>query len=320
MMSSELLGEYFFNPWALPYYFAALASLVIGLVLIYKAERTPSVMVFTGAQISNLGSSFSAALATSVREGHPGLWNNWMQVNGFFAILTVVLFFHFSYIYLKDNFLLSNRLILIPYLIPIGFSILRANLYYKDIRLTERSVYGLYDVGSSEIITLFYMIAYLILAIFLILTAYNFFRMSRSDDKELQQISGYFILASVIPLFALTIFLLINFISPDLYIEIELTNLSTVFVNLILGYGILKKDLFNINELLRKRIIPYALTNFFLTWGLILTKETINHFFAEVFFGGIEELSMGLMILLFVPIHDLSHYLTSKLIPFEANH
>jgi hypothetical protein len=87
---------------------------------------------------------------------------------------------------------------------------------------------------------------------------------------------------------------------------------------MIIGYGILKKDLFNINDLLKKRIIPFALTNFFIAWALILTKETINHLFAEAFFGGVTELSMGLMILLFVPIHDFSHYVTSKLLLDEV--
>ncbi|MHA1988871.1 MAG: histidine kinase N-terminal 7TM domain-containing protein, partial [Promethearchaeota archaeon] len=242
-MSNELFSEYFLNPWAMPYYIAALASLVIGLVLIYKAERTPSTMLFIAAQISNLIGTLSAALATSVREDHMDIWSNWMQINGFFAILTVTLFFHFSFTFLKNNRLLPNRLILILYLIPIGWSILRANLYYKDISFTESSVYGLYDVGTGGVINLLYITTYLILAIFLLFTAYNFFTMSRSDNAQLRQISGYFILASIIPLLALTILLLIGFIAPDLFIKIELTNMSTIFVNIILGYGIIKKDL-----------------------------------------------------------------------------
>ncbi|MHA2174858.1 MAG: histidine kinase N-terminal 7TM domain-containing protein [Candidatus Hodarchaeales archaeon] len=319
-MSEEILSEYFFNPWAIPFFLAAFASLIIGIILIYKAERTPAILLFTAAQITNFIYSLTGALATSVREGHPELWNTWMQINGLFGILVVILFFHFSYTYLKGDSLLHNRMFLILYLIPIGFAILRANLYFKDIRLTERSVYGLYDVGISDISSILYVITNLIFVIFLVAAAYNFFKMYNSDDLPMKQTSGYFILAALIPLFALTIFLLINFVSPELYIKIDLGNFSTFFVNIIIGFGIIKKDLFNINEILRKRIIPYALTNFFLTWCLILTKETFNHIFAAALFGGIEELSMGLMILIFVPVHDFSHYLTRRLLPEDSTH
>ncbi|MHA2327811.1 MAG: histidine kinase N-terminal 7TM domain-containing protein, partial [Candidatus Hodarchaeales archaeon] len=314
------VSEYFFNPWALPYFLAALASLIIIFVLVYKAEKTPAIRLFTGAQISNLIVSLTAALATSVGEGHPDLWILWMNINGFFGVLTGIFFFHFSFSYLNENKFLPNNKIILIYFIPVINFIFRSLFYFRNIQLSEQSYYGLYDVQLSELETSLYFLHYGLVAGFLILAAFNFFRMFRSKEMKLKQISGYFILASLIPLVALTIVLLIFFISPDISLKFELTNLSTVFSNLIIGYGISKKELFNINNILKKRIIPYALTNFFLTWVLILTKEAINHIFAEAFFGGIKELSMGLMILLFVPIHDVSHYITSKLLPEEATH
>ncbi|MFX1535576.1 MAG: hypothetical protein ACFFDI_15235, partial [Promethearchaeota archaeon] len=128
-----------------------------------------------------------------------------------------------------------------------------------------------------------------------------------------KNISGYFILAVIITVVAITIGLLLYFM--EIYLKFEIVLVSTVLANLVIGYGISRKELFNINEIIRTRIVPYALTNFFLTWILILTKESINHIFAETFFGGIEELSMGLMILIFIPVHDLMHKVTHKLMP-----
>ncbi|MHA1984461.1 MAG: histidine kinase N-terminal 7TM domain-containing protein, partial [Candidatus Hodarchaeales archaeon] len=207
-MSTELLGEYFFNPWSIPYLLSALASFIIALILIYKAERTPPLLLFTSAQLSNFIVSLTSALASSVQEGHPDLWSFWMNSNNAISLLTVIFFFHFSFSYLNNNKLIPNKMILSIYILPLVSFLGRPLFYYQNTILSDRSAYGLYDVESSDLITMQYILHYAIIAIFLLLTARNFLKLYRSKDIYLKQISGYFLLASLIPLFALTLVLL----------------------------------------------------------------------------------------------------------------
>lgn len=327
MSNESILGEYFFNPWAIPYFLAAFFSLVLVLILIRKAEKNPSVRLFTGAQICNFIVGLTAALASSLYEGQSELWGLLMIINAAVSPLTVTFFFHFSYSYLNDNKLLPDNkiislILVIGYLSPFFEFIIRTLYYFPNIHHYPNidvavSTHGLYSVEYVGLGTLIYLWGYFIVAFYLILAAINFVKMYRSADTNLKNISGYFILAVAISVVAITIGLLLYFM--EIYLKFEIVLVSTVLTNLIIGYGILKKELFNINEILRTRIVPYALTNFFLTWILILTKESINHIFAETFFGGIEELSMGLMILIFIPVHDLMHKVTQKLLPASSD-
>ncbi|MFX0117499.1 MAG: hypothetical protein ACFFB3_23330, partial [Candidatus Hodarchaeota archaeon] len=106
-MSSESshgpFSEYFFNPWAIPYFIAALISLVILSILIYKATKDPVVYLFIGVQISLAISLFAAVLATCVDEGHLGIWTSWMVTSNFFAILAATFYVHFSHSYLSEK-------------------------------------------------------------------------------------------------------------------------------------------------------------------------------------------------------------------------
>ncbi|MHA1984072.1 MAG: hypothetical protein ACW967_06935, partial [Candidatus Hodarchaeales archaeon] len=190
-MSTELLSEYFFNPWSIPYLFSTFASFIIGIVLIYKAKRTPPIILFTSAQISNFITSLIAAIATSVQEGHPDLWGFWMNINSAFGLLSAALFLHFSYSYLNKNKFLPNKLILLAYIAPLGSLLVRPLFYYQNVTLSDRSAFGLFDVGSNDLITLQFALYYLILAFFLLLTAINFLKMFRSYETYLKQISGY---------------------------------------------------------------------------------------------------------------------------------
>ncbi len=314
MSTESPLGEYFFNPWAIPYFIAAIMSLVIIIILFYRAERTTSIQLFTSAQICNLIVSLTAFFATCVEEGHSNLWNFWMQINSLVSLFTVVFFLHFSYTYLYDSNFLQNKSLLFLYLIPPIVFILRFLFYFQDIHETDQSYYGHYDIKFNEVQNFIYWSYYLLLAVFMIFTAANFVRMYRSNDENLKKISGYFILAAAIPFVAITIVLLLDFISDDRILKFELTLTSTVIVNIIIAYGILKKNLFDINEILRSKVIPYIITNFLLTWVLVLVKETVNHIFAETFELA-NEFSMVIVLLFFVPIHDLTHMLTHKLLP-----
>jgi hypothetical protein len=321
MMSSEsspaLFSEYFFNPWAVPYFIAALVSLAILLILIYKAAKDPVVYLFIGVQISLAIDLTAAVLATCVEEGHSGIWTSWMVINNFFGILGATFYVHFSYAYLNEKNLLPDKKVLLLYIAPLVAGIVMFAFHYPEVHSTDRAEYGLYTVGSEGLAIPALMIFFLILGALVFAATINFVKMFRSTDIELKRLSGYFILATLVFLVALTTTALLRFLSPDMILPFDLAILSTAIYNLIIAYGMLKKDLFDINEILRTQIIPYVLTNFVIAWALVLSEETLNHLLAESL-EVTKAISTIFIVLIFAPIHDLSHRLAKRLLPRDG--
>jgi len=127
---------------------------------LYKAEKSPPILLFTSAQFSNFIVSLVAAIATSVQEGHPDLWGFWMNINSAFGLLSATFFLHFSYSYLNKNKLFPNKLILLAYTAPLGSFFVRPLFYYHNVILSDRSAFGLYDVVSNDLNTLQFALYY----------------------------------------------------------------------------------------------------------------------------------------------------------------
>jgi len=317
-MSPEPSSRYFFNPWAFPYYVSALVTLIVTILLIYKAKKEDYVYLFVLSQIATILAIASAALGTSVTEGHPEVWFFWINLVTPFALLGVTFMFHSSYLYLKNQNIKGPLYLWFVYSIPIVLSgLLISSRGITAVYPTEVSPFGLYYfVGVQTGWGVLWVLFYMVLGGFYFFAGVNFVRVFKTQVAQRRQ-AAYFILSILIPLMVITGIIIAQLTIPAIftYIRLELTIVALIFSELIMAYGIIKENLFDINLVLTRKIIPYTFTSFILSWVLLLSEETVNHFLAEEFFGGIKVISAILVVVVFIPIHQLVHQSTEWLIP-----
>jgi hypothetical protein len=317
-MSHEPSSIYFLNPWAFPYFISALVTLLITILLIYKAKKESYVYIFILSQISTTISVASSALGTSITEGHPDVWFFWINLVTPLALLGVTFMFHSSYLYLKNQKIKDNLYLWLLYAIPVVLSVLLlSSRGITEVQRSEVSPYGLYSFASVQSGWGFiWIVFYIVLGGFYFLSGVNFIKVFKTQKARKRQ-SAYFILSTLIPLIVITLIIISQLTIPDIfnYIRFELTILSLIFSGLIMTYGILKENLFDINVVLTRKIIPYTFTSFIISWVLLLSEETLNHLLAEEFFGGIKLISAILVVLFFIPIHQIVHRSTEWLFP-----
>jgi hypothetical protein len=100
-------------------------------------------------------------------------------------------------------------------------------------------------------------------------------------------------------------------------LKFEISNVFVAISIIILAYGTLKVQLFDI-DIVVKKSFSYAIISVVLAWIFLLLEESLSYFVSEIILGGIElsHLLSGIVIVvLILPLKDISHKLTDKLFP-----
>ena len=99
--------------------------------------------------------------------------------------------------------------------------------------------------------------------------------------------------------------------------KFDIANVFVALSVIILAYGTLKVKLFDI-DLVVKKSFSYAIITVVIAWIFLLLEESLSYFVSEIILGGIQisHLLSGIVIvILILPLKDISHKLTDKLFP-----
>jgi hypothetical protein len=277
------MSEYFFNYYSIPYFLSFFVSIFIAGLLIQKKRENKHVQLFIVVQISLALLTLSAALATCSRE--PGVWDIWNSVNTVFTIFGVTLFYHFSYISLTKKQVLENKKFLAIYLAPLLFLVFVLINPENIIVESPDTDLGIYGKEFTGPFSLFKPVFYGYIGLMLVLTTVNFIKMFRGlKNPILKKQSMYFVLSSLIPFIGFTISVLfVEILRMPLHVQLGMVAPSISGV--IITYGILKHQLFDIEFIVKKTFV-YLLVALVLIGIFRLFELILSSFISDTFFGG----------------------------------
>lgn len=312
------MSEYFFNPWAIPYFSSFFISFIITIVLFNKKRKDKQIQLFIMAYFFFTVLSLAAAMATSSL--HPDVWLFWFYINVITSIISVTILFHFSQVYLVGGKPIAHKKIFLIYLVPLFFvswALIDALFWSSEVISSDRSPFGLYLWKEGFLLPFIWPVFYFCLGLMMTLSFYNFVRMfKQQENTELRRRSSYFIITTLITLITMSIMIVALFLLRiSLKVELSIVFLSAE--GTIFTYGILKDKLFDISIYVKKSI-SYAIITVAITWIFLLSEEALNAFIAHSFFYGIplaDLISGVFVVLLFLPLKDFSHKITDKLFP-----
>jgi len=311
---------YFFNVWAIPYWFTFFVSFILTVLLFYKKHSDEQIRLFILAIFFTSIGSFVAAMASSSL--HEDLWLIWSALYVVTTIFATTFVFHFSQILRVNSKPFENKNLYTIYAVPVFFVflvVIDPLLGSPVVVHSDSSSFGLYERAIEGVPLRWLLIPFFVLAIglLLFLTTVNFIRMFKQhDDFELRRRASYLVLAPLIALIGISIgLILVEMFGISLKFDI-----STVFVSvsvIILAYGTLKVKLFDI-DIVVKKSFSYAIISVVLAWIFLLLEESLSYFVSEIILGGIDVahvLSGIVIVVLILPLKDISHKLTDKLFP-----
>jgi hypothetical protein len=193
------MAQYFLNPYAIPYFLSFLVSLSIASLLILKKRQNRHVQLFIITQILLAVLTFSAGMATSSSD--VGVWDIWNSILTVAVVFAVTAYYHFSYVSFTKKQLFENKNVLIIYILPVFFLlfiIFNPENIIVESPDTDLGIYGKEFTGPYSF---FKPLFYLIIALMLILTTVNFYKLFRMSKKRTpRRQASYFIFSSFIPL------------------------------------------------------------------------------------------------------------------------
>jgi hypothetical protein len=312
---------YFFNIWAIPYWFTFFVSFILTVLLFYKRRDDEQIRLFILAIFFTAISSFTAALASSSL--HEALWLIWQALYVVTIMTATTFVFHFSQVLRVDSKPFEHKKLYAIYAIPVFFiflTLIDPLLGSPAVVHSDSSFFGLFErtTGIASLRWLFFtFFVTLAIGLLLFLTTVNFIRMFRQhEDFELRRRASYFVLAPLIPLIGMSIGLIlveIFGVSP----KFEISNVFVSVSVMILAYGTLKVQLFDI-DIVVKKSFSYAIISVLVAWIFLVVEESLSYFVSEIILGGISVahlLSGIVIVVLILPLKDISHKLTDKLFP-----
>ena len=315
---------YFFNVWAIPYWFTFFVSFVLTVLLFYKKwhdKTDEQVRLFIFAIFFTAILSFAAAMTSSSL--HEDLWLIWSDFYVVAIIVATVFVFHFSQLLRVNSKPFENKNLYAIYAVPLFFIFLvliDPVLGSPVVVHSDSSFFGLYERAIEGVPLRWLFLTFFVLfatGLLLFLTTVNFIRMFRQhEDFELRRRASYLVLAPLIALIGMSIGLIlveIFGISP----RFEISNVFVSVSIIILSYGTLKVKLFDI-DLVVKKSFSYAIVTVLIAWIFLLLEESLSYFVSEIILGGIQIshlLSGIIIVVLILPLKDFSHKITDKLFP-----
>jgi hypothetical protein len=312
---------YFFNVWAIPYWFTFFISFILTVLLFYKKRDDEQIRLFILAIFFTAILSFTAAMAASSL--HEDLWLIWSNFYVVAIIVASTFVFHFSQVLRVNSKTFENRNLYAIYAIPVFFIFLvliDPVLGSPLVVHSDSSFFGFYEraIEGVPLRWLFFTFFVLLAAgLLLFLATVNFIRMFKQhEDLELRRRASYLVLAPLIALIGMSIGLILVEIF-GVSLKFEISNVFVAISVILLAYGTLKAQLFDI-DIVVKKSFSYAIISVVLAWIFLLLEESLSYFVSEIILGGIQIshlLSGIIIVVLILPLKDFSHKITDKLFP-----
>ncbi|MHA2365772.1 MAG: histidine kinase N-terminal 7TM domain-containing protein [Candidatus Hodarchaeales archaeon] len=314
-MSTEETGSYFLNLWALPYFLGFFICFLLAWFIFYKKRDNTQVILFAGSLFWFGILCFGAAMATSSLTSE--LWFFWSLIMNLTAFFGMNFLYHFSEIYLNEYPIFEYHRFFLVHFSTLAFVfvfLFIPDTYYPSIELMENSSLGKFGSTADNI---YWIVYYAYFALLNILASINFIKMYRqNDDIEKKRRAAYFIIGVIYFLIVITITVFINFILL-IKIPLEISIVSIIGFAIIITFGILKDNLFDMDEVISTGV-TYTITSVFLMWIFMISEETLNTIIHHTFFAEYQiayVVSAIFVVILFIPFHELSEKLTEKLFP-----
>lgn len=312
---------YFFNVWAIPYWFTFFVSFVLTVLLFYKKRDDEQIRLFILAIFFTAILSFTAAMASSSL--HEDLWLIWSALYVVTTILATTFVFHFSQVLRVNSKPFEDKKLYAIYAVPVFFIFLvliDPVLGSPVVVHSDSSFLGLYEraIEGVPLRWLFFtFFVNLAAGLLLFLTTVNFIRMFKQhEDLDLRRRASYFVLAPLIALVGMSVGLILVEIF-GITLKFDIANVFVALSVIILAYGTLRVKLFDI-DLVVKKSFSYAIVSVLIAWIFLVVEESLSYFVSEVILGGISiayVLSGIVIVVLILPLKDISHKLTDKLFP-----
>jgi hypothetical protein len=312
---------YFFNVWAIPYWFTFFISFILTVLLFYKKRDDEQIRLFILAIFFTAILSFAAAMASSSL--HEDLWLIWSDIYIIAIIVATIFVFHFSQVLRVNSKPFENKNLYAIYAVPVFFIFLvliDPVLGSPLVVHSDSSFFGLYERAIEGVFLRWLFFTFFVLlaaGLLLFLTTVNFIRMFRQhEDLELRKRASYLVLAPLIALIGMSIGLILVEIF-GVSLKFDISNVFVAVSVILLAYGTLKAQLFDI-DIVVKKSFSYAIISVVIAWIFLVVEESLGYFVSEIILGGIQLshlLSGIIIVVLILPLKDISHKLTDKLFP-----
>ncbi len=317
-MSPDIMSKFFWNWWSIPYWLSFIISLILTILLVTK-KREGNVRLFI--VIVGLITVNTLAMSLAANSLDPDFWLVMIAMTVITGPLAVSGIFHYAYIFLKQSTIFEHKKVLIVYVVPlilITLILVRPEILWPNVvEVPDRSNYGIY--GSTEP-PIAYLWSYynLYQGLILGLVAITFFRAYRTVDLKGRVQAAYYVLACIIPAFALTITSFLEYIG--ITSKIELSGVTSGIAIAIISIGILKAQLFDI-EVIVSKSVKYMVMNIIFAWIFVISRELFTPLISTVLFSEsqVAMLIAGfIMVTVFVPIKNVASNFTDKLLPKKS--
>jgi hypothetical protein len=276
------MTDYFYNPYAIPYFISFIVSMAIAILLIMKKGKDPRVQLFIVVQSSQAGISLMAAMATS--STNVDVWDIWERILNPLTAFTVASIYHFSFIYTKDIGVFEDRRIALIYALPLVYTAWAILDPASTIDRFPDTELGLFGRDYNDTYPFYWPLFRSILAIMLVVVTFNFFQMYRkAENVAVRRQALYFTLAFFFPLIGFAISILL--VMYNVFLGVQLAIVALTFTGALIAYGILKHELFDIHLIVKKTFI-YSLVGLSLIGLFRLIELGISWTVSATFFGG----------------------------------
>jgi hypothetical protein len=228
-------------------------------------------------------SSFIAGMATCSK--NPDVWYFWYSLIPVTSIAGITFLLHFSYISLTQYQVLKNKKMMLVYIIPLFF----LGLYFINpdhiVVKSNDTDLGLYGEEYIGIFSFFKPFFYVTLGIMLVLTTIIFIKMfKKSKVPKRKKLALYFIFSVFIPLVGFTVSIIlveIFYLIPHVQLGIVGLTISGV----VIAYGILKHQLFDIHFIVKETFV-YLIITIVLVSIFRLIELVLSNLISWTFFSG----------------------------------
>ncbi len=319
-----MLESYVFTVETVLYLLSFLIVFTVTSFVCYQKCRDPVTMLFVSSFYCM--ATFSISTAMMVSSTTIAAWRLWRSFYVLSDTFGVAFMLHFTRELRYGGAVSESKKILLLYVIPlIYFVVLFAfpHLFLDPVVEMEGSSYGRFDSadksGPLHVLRSVYLIVMLVLLI------NDFFRMfQQGENPALRRRMAYFMLAALFPLasvlstrFAYYIF--------DYTFSFNVGTVLIPFPAIIMAYGIVKEQLFDINLVVKKSIL-YTIFTTILAGAFVGIEGLMERLVSTTFLAGLQTTVLGgievakaatsgLVLAISVPAKRVSDNLTDRMFP-----
>lgn len=271
-------------------------------------------------------SSFAFASAMMVSSTTIAAWRLWRSIYVLSDMFGAVFIFQFSHVSRLGGSLSDHRKVFALYAIPLLYLVVLIafpHLFLDPVVEMEGSKYGSFNTAHRG--TPLHLFRSLYLIVMLTMVVVNFFRMFRQgEDPELRRRMAYFVFASLFPLIGLLTTRFGDWIFGITF-DFNLATVLIPFPAIIMAYGIVKAQLFDINLVVKKSIL-YTIFTTILAGAFVGIEGLMERLVSTTFLAGVQTsvlggiqvakaATSGLVLAISIPAKRVSDNLTDRMFP-----